>query len=201
MRARTGSAVAWITLAVRLRRIPCRRRVFLIGLRPGVQTTCGTQAGDHQHDDRHGTSNPGHSEFLSLSTKQQLVSGIGNWDPQIVLHPAGIGGRFDSTRVAPVPDTPVPTRGRLAVRLHPDRGRQQEASVVSLVPVGGTQAFAGVVERYRNPRHRSLAASTRAILSRRPGVGSRHHGITGAIRWRGEIVALITVPDRVVGNV
>ena len=186
-----------------LRRVPRRGRVILIGLRPGVEATRGTQAGDHQHDDRHGTSDPRHSEFLSLSRKRRRR--LRDWRLEPADRPAlRRAVAADSTRRESLWHSAGPFHQRPARgRPHPDRVRQQEAPVAWLSPVAAwQQAFAGAVERNQNPRRRSAGClGSSDSWSRRPGVGSGHHRKTRAIRRHREIVALIAVPDGVVGDV
>ena len=153
-----------------LRRVPRRGRVILIGLRPGVKATCGTQAGDHQHDDRHGTSDPRHSEFLSLS--KEAATRLRDWRLEPADRPAlRRAVAADSTQRESLRYSAGPLHWRPAhVRPHPGRVRRQEASVASLSPVAARKrAIAEAVGRNPNPQRHLPAASARAILE--PGAG------------------------------
>jgi hypothetical protein len=65
-----GSAVARISLAVGVRRLPRFRRVVPVRLRPRMEAARGTKAGDREQHDRDGASDPRHGKFLSWSGKR-----------------------------------------------------------------------------------------------------------------------------------
>jgi hypothetical protein len=149
-----------------LRRVPRLWRVISIGFRPCMEATCTTQAGDHEHDHRHGTSDPRHSEFLSLSW--EAAARLKDWRRESANRSAQRPKATAGLRRVESPSwrTSPSCRPLAVVRSHPDRVRSKAAVEESLVsPAAWTLAVPEAARWNPNLAHRLLADSPRPHLA------------------------------------